>query len=76
MSHGIHPSMKEREPVALQPVIDGAPTDPGGEQLHAADDAVLALRERGDRLVNPTFAPYVGVNVGFGAHAVIVAAKV
>ena len=76
MSHGVHPSMKKMEPVALEPVIDGAPADPGGEQLRAADDAVLALRERGDRLVNPTYAPYDGVNVGFVDHAVIVAGKV
>ena len=51
VAHGVHPSMNEQEPTALDAVVDARGCEPGAAQLRAGDHAVLRGGEGGDRRV-------------------------
>jgi hypothetical protein len=67
----IYAAVHDVQPLALDAVADRTPAEPGGGELAPRDDAVLALRERGDRRVDrssPRLSPYDGLKCGLDRH--------
>jgi hypothetical protein len=78
MTDRVNAAMHSMEPTAFQSVVDGARTHPERRDLPARNDAVLALRDRGDPFVDPArpkFAPHDGSNFGLAVHQPMVARK-
>jgi len=69
MPDRVHAAVQHMQPAAFHAVPDRAPAEPGGEQLPAADDAVLTPGQCGDLLVNAQLSPYDGLDRGLGWHA-------
>jgi hypothetical protein len=54
VAHRVDAAVHRVQSVALDPMIDGVRAEPARGQLTPRDDAVLALREGRDRLVDRT----------------------
>ena len=71
MTHGIDAAMQRMQTPALQPMADGATTEPQSGKLRAGDHPMLAHRERRDPPIDarpPQFGPYDGLKCTFASH--------
>jgi hypothetical protein len=80
-THRIDPPEDDVQPLRLHATIDRMPPEPKSKQLPPRDDAVLAIRERGDLRIGPhrprapgaSFAAHIRVHGAFAPHSPIVA---
>ena len=78
MTHGIDAAMQRMQTPALQPMADGATTEPQSGKLRAGDHPVLAHRERRDPSIDarpPQFGPMTGLSAPSPLIRPILAAK-